>query len=211
MPSYDEPNYVRGLHSRMKQDDLFGQRAAMPDGFIYWREFITAAEEAQLLTTIRELPLKEAQYLQYTARRRIVSFGGSYDFSSQELRAAGPMPTWLHPLRARVANLMGVAAEQISHALVAEYRPGTPLGWHRDVPDFEVVGGLSLLGKARMRLRPYPHRKGDRKTLKLDLEPRSAYALRGAARWRWQHAISPTSELRYSITFRTLAGAASQR
>ena len=195
----------------MKQDDLFGQRAALPDGFIYRREFITAAEEAQLLTTIRELPLEKAQYLQYTARRRIVSFGGSYDFSSQELRAAGPMPTWLHPLRARVANLMGVAAEQINHALVAEYRPGTPLGWHRDVPDFEFVGGLSLLGKARMRLRPYPHRKGDRKTLKLDLEPRSVYAMRGAARWKWQHAISPTSELRYSITFRTLAGTASQR
>lgn len=36
---------------------------------------------------------------------------------------------------------------------------------------------------------------------------RSAYAMRGAARWKWQHAISPTKELRYSITFRTLAGA----
>jgi hypothetical protein len=27
--------------------------------------------------------------------------------------------------------------------------------------------------------------------------------LRDAARWRWQHAVSPTKELRYSITFRT--------
>jgi alkylated DNA repair dioxygenase AlkB len=56
-----------------------------------------------------------------------------------------------------------------------------------------------------MRLRPYPHRKGDRAALKLELEPRSAYAMRGAARWKWQHAISPTRQLRYSITFRTLA------
>jgi alkylated DNA repair dioxygenase AlkB len=36
------------------------------------------------------------------------------------------------------------------------------------------------------------------------LEPRSAYVLRGVARWRWQHAISPTKALRYSITFRTM-------
>ena len=56
-----------------------------------------------------------------------------------------------------------------------------------------------------MRFRPYPHRRNDRTTLKLDLEPRSAYAMSGAARWDWQHAISPTRELRYSITFRTLA------
>jgi len=40
----------------------------------------------------------------------------------------------------------------------------------------------------------------------LVLEPRSAYILRGAARWRWQHAISPTKALRYSITFRTMKG-----
>ncbi len=39
----------------------------------------------------------------------------------------------------------------------------------------------------------------------LDLAPRSAYILEGAARWDWQHAISPTKALRYSITFRTLS------
>jgi alkylated DNA repair dioxygenase AlkB len=104
-----------------------------------------------------------------------------------------------------MAELMAVDVASLNHALVAEYQPGTPLGWHRDVPEFEVVGGLSLHGHARMRLRPYPHRLGDRTALKLELEPRSAYAMRGAARWKWQHAISPTKELRYSITFRTLA------
>jgi alkylated DNA repair dioxygenase AlkB len=134
-----------------------------------------------------------------------VSFGGRYDFAHRELHAAEPLPDWLHPLRARVAQLMNVSAESIHHALVAEYRPGTPLGWHRDVPDFELIGGVSLLGRARMRLRPYPHHKGDRNAFALDLAPRSAYALRGPARWGWQHAISPTKELRYSVTFRTLS------
>ena len=71
------------------------------------------------------------------------------------------------------------------------------------MPEFELVAGVSLLGQARMRLRPYPPRPGQRALHTLELEPRSAYLLRDAARWRWQHAISPTKELRYSITFRT--------
>jgi len=56
-----------------------------------------------------------------------------------------------------------------------------------------------------MRFRPYPPAEGwTRAILYLDLAPRSAYIIRDAARWQWQHSISPTKELRYSITFRTL-------
>ena len=72
------------------------------------------------------------------------------------------------------------------------------------MPDFEIVGGVSLLGHARLRFRPYPHAKGDRTALNLDLEPRSAYVIRGAARWHWEHSIPGVQSLRYSITFRTL-------
>jgi alkylated DNA repair dioxygenase AlkB len=87
--------------------------------------------------------------------------------------------------------------------VIAEYRPETPLGWHRDVPEFEEVFGVSLLGHARMRFRPWPPASGQRATFRIDLEPRSGYMIRDAARWQWQHAVSPTRELRYSITFRT--------
>jgi alkylated DNA repair dioxygenase AlkB len=138
-----------------------------------------------------------------------VSYGGRYDFSSNELLPTGPIPDWLYPLRARVSEWVALRADDFSHALIAEYSPGTQLGWHRDVPDFESVAGVSLLGAARMRLRPYPARPGHRRAaLTLDLEPRSIYAMRGPARWEWQHAISPTKELRYSITFRTLVSRA---
>lgn len=68
------------------------------------------------------------------------------------------------------------------------------------MPRFEHVVGVSLLGSARMRLRRYPHvRRGGEAALALDLAPRSIYAMSGAARWNWQHAISPTRALRYSI------------
>jgi len=53
-----------------------------------------------------------------------------------------------------------------------------------------------------MRLRRYP--PGKDKPIVLELAPRSAYQMQGVARWRWQHCIPATRELRYSITFRTL-------
>jgi alkylated DNA repair dioxygenase AlkB len=189
----------------MKQAELFARGAQLPSGFRYQLEFLSRAEEAALLSSIEQLPLEGAKYRQYTAKRRIVTYGGSYDFSTNELKPAGPIPAFLNPLRERIAQWTGSTAASYSHAVIAEYSTGTQLGWHRDVPDFEAIAGVSLRGRCRMRLRPYPPARGRRDlTLALDLEPRSAYAIVGQARWGWQHAISPTKELRYSITFRTL-------
>jgi hypothetical protein len=59
-----------------------------------------------------------------------------------------------------------------------------------------------------MRFRRYPPRPGPgraaaRAAFHVDLAPRSIYTLQGEARWGWQHSVSPTKALRYSITFRT--------
>ncbi len=185
-------------------DDLFGATDTLPAGMRYQAGFLTTDEETSLLQTIQSLPLQEAQYKQFTARRRIISFGGRYDFSNLELLPATAVPEWLYPLRHRAASWAGLAADDIHHALIAEYRPGTPLGWHRDVPDFEAIVGVSLAGSCRLRLRRYPPRSPARAQLHLDLAPRSIYTLQGDARWQWQHSVSPTRQLRYSITFRTL-------
>ena len=72
------------------------------------------------------------------------------------------------------------------------------------MPDFEDVVGVSLLNEAVMRFRPYPPREPKKAgVIKVVVEPRSVYLLRGAARWAWQHCVAPTRSLRYSITFRT--------
>lgn len=188
-----------------RQADLFDSGPALPEGFVYRPDFLTPEEESALIDRIRELPLAQAQYKEYKARRRTVSYGGQYDFSAGELEPTTEIPEFLFPLRAKVAAWVGEPAESFVHGLVTEYSAGTPLGWHRDVPDFEVIAGVSLGGHARMRLRPYkPGQKHKREeTIALDLEPRSAYVMRGPARWAWQHCISETKELRYSITFRT--------
>lgn len=189
------------------QPDLFDTAPKLPEGFVYELEFLTPDEEASLIERIRELPLQGAAYKEFTARRRTVNYGGKYDFSAGRLEAAPDIPSFLLPLREKAAKWTGIAAGSFAQALVTEYSPGTPLGWHRDVPDYEVIVGVSLGGRARMRLRPYrPREKQDRKdVIVLDLEPRSAYVMRGPARWAWQHCISETKELRYSITFRTAA------
>ena len=134
-----------------------------------------------------------------------MSFGFDYDFSYNAIHPAPEIPRFLTPLRARAAAWLGVDPSKVRHALVAEYRAGTALGWHRDVPDFELVCGVSLASPCRMRFRPFPPTRDRKSVLSLELAPRSAYVLRADARWRWQHSIPPTKALRYSVTFRTLA------
>lgn len=187
------------------QLDLFGAaEPPLPPGMRYQREFLSRDEEKALVEFAASLPLKEMNYKGYTARRRGVSYGAQYDFSANQLEAAAPLPPSLQPLRDKVGAWCGIEAHAFTQVLVAEYREGTPLGWHRDVPDFEDVAGVSLLGEGMMRMRPYaPGRPNRNETLELVLEPRSVYLLHGPARWGWQHSIAPARALRYSITLRT--------
>jgi alkylated DNA repair dioxygenase AlkB len=185
------------------QAGLF-QEEGWPDGLAHEPAFLDAGEERALLAAIAALPFHAARYKGYTARRRIVSYGSTYDFADNTLAPAPPIPPFLLPLRDRAAAWAGLDPSRLGDALVAEYAPGTPLGWHRDVPDFEHVIGISLAGACRMRFRPWPLPEDwRRRTFALELAPRSAYVLQGEARWRWQHTIPPTPALRYSITFRS--------
>lgn len=188
------------------QSELFADAevTASIDGLRYQSDFVSVDEEAGLIEIIGSLPLHAAQYKEYAARRRVVSFGGSFDYDENVLRPGAPLDVRLVPLRDRVAAWLGVACESLVHALVAEYTPGTPLGWHRDVPDFETIAGVSLGSAAVLRFRPYsPTRPSAREVLQLDVSPRSIYKMTGAARWDWQHCVPPVKELRWSITFRT--------
>jgi alkylated DNA repair dioxygenase AlkB len=187
------------------QDDLFGAPApVLPAGMRYEAEFLTREEEQHWIAFAQSQPLAEMNYKGYQAKRRVVSFGGKYDYDANRLNEGPPIPAGLDPLRGKVAQWLGVEPEAFTQVLVAEYCEGTPLGWHRDVPDFEDVVGVSLLSEAVMRFRPYPPdapKKAD--ILKVTVHPRSIYLLHGPARWEWQHSVAATKTLRYSITFRT--------
>jgi alkylated DNA repair dioxygenase AlkB len=192
----------------MSQASLFDTAEwTLPPGMRLEPEWLGAEEESGLIGTIRALELRAARYKQYTARRRVASFGGKFDYDNNRLLPAPPIPPAFEPLRERVARWLGVPPGLFSQMLVAEYAPGTPLGWHRDVPDFESIVGVSLLGEGEMRFRPYPPPAGRSDATRcLLLPPRSVYVLEGPARWQWQHAIVPTKVLRYSISLRTARG-----
>jgi len=191
------------------QAQLFDLPDILPPGLAYRPDIITPAEEKTLLAVFAELPFREALFQQYTARRRVVRFGegeypARYGAAAEEANPRRPFPDFLVPLRQRVAAWRAQDEAAFVHALITEYRPGTPIGWHSDAPHFERVVGISLAGSARMRLRPYAAKSDRNAAIAIELAPRSAYAMEGDVRWRWQHHIPPTKELRYSITFRTL-------
>ena len=183
---------------------------------MYQADFITAEEEQQLLRCFSRLHFRPFQYLNYSAKRRVVVYGWDYDFTSHKTSEIDAIPDFLHPLRAKTAAFLKLASERFVEAVIHEYPPGAPIGWHRDVPQFEIVAGISLLSSCRMRFRPYetksttstkpgPGAPSTRlKSISFILEPRSLYILSGDARWKWQHSIPEVESLRYSITFRTL-------
>jgi alkylated DNA repair dioxygenase AlkB len=180
----------------------FSTKGPIPDGFAYRAGLIPPDQEDALIGAIRELPFKPFAFHGHLGNRRVVSFGLRYDYAGGELRPASDIPAFLLPLRELAAALAGVPAAALIHALVTEYAPGAGIGWHRDRPVFDLVVGISLLAPCRLRLRRKVGTGWQRAAVLL--EPRSAYLLRGAVRWAWQHSIAPMEVTRYSITFRSL-------
>ena len=172
-----------------------------PEGFVYRTEFISAAEESELLSIIQKLEFKAFRYHGFLANRRIVDYGWSYDFESMKLSPGKPIPDFLMPIRSRAAALVQLPGDAFSEALITEYQTGSAIDWHRDVPQFDVVIGISLLSPCTFRLRRKQGQKWER--FNIVAEPRSVYVLSGPARSEWQHSIPPTKSLRYSITFRS--------
>jgi alkylated DNA repair dioxygenase AlkB len=175
--------------------------AELPEGFIYQSEFLSENEQAELIRRIEALAFQPFDFHGYIAKRRIVEYGYEYDFGSRQASAAPSILDFLIPLRDKAAAFAEIAPDGIVEAVVTEYPPGAPIGWHRDVPQFEVIIGVSLASSCRMRFKPY---KAEGKIASVILDPGSIYVMRGAARWKYQHSIVAVEKLRYSITFRTL-------
>jgi alkylated DNA repair dioxygenase AlkB len=183
-----------------KQLTLLGVGPDLPEGFKYQPDVASSDEERKLLEHIRELPFKEFEFHGFVGKRRVVYYGWRYNFSERAVQQADDIPSWLLPLREGAADFAGVEPSSLQQVLVTEYSPGAAIGWHRDKAEFGDVIGISLLSSCRFRLRRKVGAKWER--VSLEVEPRSAYLLRGASRTEWEHSIPPVDALRYSITFR---------
>jgi alkylated DNA repair dioxygenase AlkB len=181
---------------------LFGRGPELLEGLIFEPDFLTIAEEKELIEAIRKLAFGEVRMHGVVAKRRVAHFGLRYAFTSHHLSPVSEIPHEFDLVRARAANTAGVDPRSFSEVLVTEYPPGAGIGWHHDAPPFGIIAGISLAADCSMRFRKGA--VGNRETSALELPRRSLYVLAGAARTEWQHSISPIAELRYSITFRTL-------
>lgn len=175
--------------------------ANAPQGFDYKPDFLSLQEESELLGRFSGLAFEPFDFHGYIAKRRIVEYGWEYDFGTRKANTAPEIPEFLVPIRARAAAFAEVRPDSLVEAVITEYPPGAPIGWHRDVPQFELIAGISLGATCRMRFKPY---KAQGSLISVVLERRSIYRISGVARWRYQHSIPAVEALRYSITFRTL-------
>lgn len=185
---------------------LFEPSATVPEGFLYHPNFLSETDERRIIAELRKLQLAPFKYYQFTGKRRTVSFGWEYEFGERDIRPAAEIPSFLLPFRARAGTLFNIDPESLLQVSVIEYSPGSPIGWHRDIPQFGMVFGISLGSTCRMRFRKYSRgrSKTAREVLSIELQPRSIYLMSGASRESWQHSIPPVKELRYAIMMRTL-------
>jgi alkylated DNA repair dioxygenase AlkB len=180
-----------------------------PDGCQYEPDFLASAEEARLIESVSAVEFSDFEMHGAVARRRVAFFGLAYDRPD---RPARPFPAFLSALRTRAATWASIDDDAIAMALINEYPPGAPIGWHRDAPQYGIVIGISLGSACRLRFRPYRRASPAsvpaaprRATHELTLLPRSIYLIAGPARTAFEHSIPPVAAHRYSITFRTLA------
>lgn len=185
-----------------QQLSLLVDKETQPAGFGLAPDFISVEEERALIGRIAELSLTPFQFGAFEGKRRVASFGWRYDYSTQKLQQASPLPAWLIPFTHRIEGFWGLPEGAAQQVLFTEYDDGVGIGWHRDKPHFDEVFGLSLAAACRFRFR----RKVDDawQRLTFNIEPRSLYRMSGESRYLWEHSIPPVATRRYSVTFRTM-------
>src|SRR3954466_14224390 len=112
-----------------------------PEGLHYRENAITINHEGSLVAKLAGLPFKEFQFHGFEGKRRVVSFGWDYDFAQERVMPADPIPAFLREAFEQVWAETGYTFPNLQQALVTEYSPGAPIGWHKDKPHFADVMG----------------------------------------------------------------------
>jgi alkylated DNA repair dioxygenase AlkB len=186
-------------------ETLFNTLPSLPEGFQYHPEFLTEDEELHLVDLIKKYPLKPMQFQGFEAKRKVMSFGYDYHFDRRALSEGIAIPEQFKPLILKAEEKLNIPASSFVELLLTEYTPGTVINWHRDAPPFDKIAGISLLSNSTFKLRPHAKNKRSRAALRsFTLERRSLYLMEGEVRENWEHAIAAVSNLRYSITLRSL-------
>ena len=184
------------------QLDIFTEEPIIP-GFAQAGQFISADEEAALIAQIGEIDLQPFRFQGWLGKRLTATFGWRYDFDDASFGPAEPMPDWLLPLRDRAADFAGLDSQELTLASINRYDAGAGIGWHRDRPVFDKVGGVSLGVPTVLRFRQ--RIPGGFRRATAPLAPRSAYLMSGEVRHHWEHSVPEHAARRWSGMFRNLS------
>jgi len=184
---------------------LFDQPPVLPEGFYYYPDFIDQDRERQLLAVIQNIELHPMMFQGYTAKRKVASFGYDFNFSTRKLTKGITIPAGFDWLIEQVAQQLVIGRDQIGELLITEYPIGSVINWHRDAPPFETIAGVSLAADCVFKLRPYDKSlRTGKSSISFPVRRRSLYIIQGPARNDWEHSTAPVTDVRYSITLRTL-------
>ena len=183
---------------------LFPLEPTLPEGFSYYPDFLSADEETELCKEISKLDLHNLNYHGYKANRKTASFGYDYNFDDNKLSKGKDIPLAFDWILEKTAKYISIERNAFAELLLTEYPPGAVINWHRDVPQFGLIAGISMLTDCTFRLRPFDKEKQTRSSvISFPVQRCSLYTMQDDARWNWQHSIAPVKQTRYSITFRT--------
>jgi len=71
---------------------LFPLLPSYPPGFSYQDDFISLAEEQDLIAAIQKIALNPMQFQGYEAKRKVASFGYDWSFEKRELKKENQSP-----------------------------------------------------------------------------------------------------------------------
>src|ERR1700691_402899 len=91
--------------SPSSQADLFAAPSGLPEGFRYYPKVLSVEEEEALAHELGALPFKPFSFQGFLANRQVVSFGYRYDYDRRAVVEAAPFPSFLIPLRRKVAEI----------------------------------------------------------------------------------------------------------
>ena len=95
-------------------DPLRNEQPPEPNGLFYQPDFITRAEEQQVLDVLQALEFHPITMLGRTAQRTVRHFGLDYGYESWKLVPTDPLPHELGWLQERAAALAGLDPEEFA-------------------------------------------------------------------------------------------------
>lgn len=165
-------------------------------GFTITPDWITPAEESQLVGRIRTRLSEATEKDSRGGRSAILRFGWDYSDENVWVR---DIPEWLMTFWFTASVRAGVAPQYFNSVTVNRYQRGEAISPHLDSIHFvEPIMILSLLSEAMMDF----HENG-RALIQSSLLPaRSVVTLKDEARYKYRHSIAPVKAERISVVFR---------